>query len=94
MKQKIISKNLVVGAIEFHHSMSHCIHICLQIATANIHCTESLLSFEAFGFCYTISSGSSLELPSEIILLLWIMESLQLNLQKHLFHTLQRFIDG
>lgn len=40
----------------------------------NVHCNESLVWFKAFGFCYTINTGSSLRLLLGILLLSSIME--------------------
>jgi hypothetical protein len=48
-----------------------------------------LVSFEVFGFCHTISTGSSQGFFSNILLLPCSMEILQLGI----FHALQQFID-
>ena len=46
------------------------IHSFAQTALlANVHCNESLVWFKASGFCYTINTGSSLGLLSDILLL-------------------------
>ena len=49
-------------------------HLYLQMA----HCNESLICFEASGFCYTINTGPSQRLLSDILLLPYVMEILQL----------------
>ena len=43
---------------------------------ANVHFNESLVWFNASGFCYIISAGSSLGLCSNILLLPCVMEIL------------------
>lgn len=43
---------------------------------ANGHCKESLIWFEAAGFCYTISTGTSLGLLSNIWMMPCVMEIL------------------
>jgi hypothetical protein len=44
----------------------------------NVSYRDSFTWFEAWGFCYTINTGSSLGLLLDILLLLCIMEILQL----------------
>ena len=58
---------------------------------ANIHCNESLVWFEASGFCYTINAGSSQGYP---VAVLCRGDPAALNLQDWPYHTLQQFIDG
>ena len=48
------------------------------VLIANVHCNEILVCFEASGVCYTINTGSSWRLLSDIQLLLCVMEILQL----------------
>ena len=44
----------------------------------NIHCNESSSWLETSDFCYTINTGSSLGLLSDILLLPYVMEILSL----------------
>jgi hypothetical protein len=48
------------------------------VLLANAHCHESLVCFKASGFCYTINTGSSPGLLSDILLLPCVMEFLKL----------------
>ena len=75
--------------------VSQCVtqYTLLSIHLANVHCSESLVWFKASGFCYTISTGSSLGFLSAILLLPWVVEILQLWLRDWSFHALQQFID-
>jgi hypothetical protein len=43
---------------------------------ASVYCNDSLLWFEVFGFCYSISAGTSMGLLSDILLLPFVMEIL------------------
>lgn len=43
---------------------------------ANVHCNESLVLVEVSGFCYTINTGSSLQLLWDILLLPCVVEIL------------------
>jgi hypothetical protein len=59
--------------------MSVCPRMCIhRPLLANVHCSEALAWLEASGFCYTINTGSSPGLLSDILLLPCVMESLQL----------------
>lgn len=55
----------------------HTVYLFVHTAwLADVHCNESLVWFEASGFCYTINTGSLLGLLSDILLLPCVMELL------------------
>ena len=81
------------------HNVSHSIlHPFVHTSLlANVHCNESLVWFEASGFCYTINTGSSLGLLSDILLLPCVMEILQLwicRTSPFMHHMLYHCISG
>lgn len=45
---------------------------------AHVHSNESLVCFNASGFCYTVSTGSSPQLCLDILLLPWVTVAMQL----------------
>lgn len=47
-----------------------------------VHCSKRLVWFQASGFCYTMNTGSSPGFLSDILLLPWVMEILQLWFQR------------
>jgi hypothetical protein len=60
------------------HSVCHMVHPFVStFYLANVCCNQSLVWFEASGFCYTINPGSSLGLFSDILLLPCVMEILE-----------------
>ena len=50
------------------------------VLLANAHCHESLVCFKASGFCYTINTGSSPGLLSDILMWPCVMEIMALDL--------------
>ena len=74
--------------------VSHTVTL-LSMCLASVHCRESLVWFEALGFCYTTDSGPSLELLLVILLLPCVVEILQLwVVQDRPLHLLQQITDG
>lgn len=75
--------------------MSHTTVCVLLPKQLYFHCNDSLVWFEASGFYHTISTGSSLRLLSDIILMLpCVMEILQLQFcRTRPLYSLQKFTD-
>jgi hypothetical protein len=65
-KTKYTKKNLVLKAIACHR-VPQSITFDHRSLSANVHCDESLVWFEALRFCYTINTGFSLELLLNIL---------------------------
>lgn len=62
-------KNFIVVAVVWH--MSHTVHYLVHFPLlSSTHCKESLLWFEASGFCFSINTGPSLGILLDILLLL------------------------
>lgn len=75
--------------------MCHTIFPFAQIPLlANVHCSESLVWFEASGFCYTINPGTSLGLVGYPVVALCHEILVALDLQDLSLHVLQQFTDG
>ena len=78
-----------------HHHPGYVKPFAQTVLLANVHCSESLVWFEASGFCYTINTGSSLGLLLDTLLSPCVMEILQLWFSARVaLHKLQQFIDG
>jgi hypothetical protein len=58
------------------HSVSYWMPFC-PVLLVNVHCNESLVWFKASSFCYTINTGSSPGLLSDILMWPCVMEILQ-----------------
>lgn len=76
------------------HCVYHSIPFCHISLLANVHCNESLVWFEAFSFCCTISTGSSLGLLRCPVVALCQGDPAVLALQDPPLQMLQQFIDG
>ena len=67
-----------------------CMEAQYTLLPKQLQCNKPLVWLEASSFCYTINTGSSPRLLSDILLLPCVMETLQ----DRPFHTLQKLIDG
>lgn len=76
-------------------SVNHSVSFCPNSSTCKRSFQEPLVWFEASGFCYTISAGSSPWLLSGIFLLPCVMKILQLWIyMDQPLHLPQQLIDG
>ena len=57
-------------------------------------CSESLVWFEASGFCYTINTGTSLRLLSDISLFPYVMKIMHFWICRTCPFILYKFING
>lgn len=74
--------------------VSHHITFAQKALISNVHCNKWLVWFRASGFCYTINTGASSRLLSDILLYLKIKEILWLWFHRtSSFHHLQQLID-
>jgi hypothetical protein len=60
-------KNIVEAVVR--HSVSHSILFYPHFFLSNVHCNDTLVWYEASGFCYSINTRTLLGLLSDILLL-------------------------
>lgn len=61
-------KNLTVEAIVCDSVSNHLLFSLYTSLLTGVHCNDSWVWFETFGFCYSINTGTSLRLLSDILL--------------------------
>lgn len=69
--------NVIVEAVVSHSDTTHTTHPFVHTSLlANVHYNDLLVCHKASGFCYYINTGTSVEVLSDMLLILYVMGSL------------------